>query len=167
MQRSLGSLRQKAEGYDASRDPFDGDRVLRRVGFFALVERKLRRRASEIPHSGVEFSRDITERYLNDTHVAWTPAHDARLLAAVCCHGYGHFADVALDESFDLVPPPTLRTAMSGLRGGLQRHGERRVRFAIKRIAWNELWQQGFRREAFRITDDVDESYSCQGHQNH
>jgi hypothetical protein len=104
-------LRQKAEGYDASRDPFDGDRVLRRVGFFALVERKLRRRASEIPHSGVEFSRDITERYLNDTHVAWTPAHDARLLAAVCCHGYGHFADVALDESFDLVPPPTLRTA--------------------------------------------------------
>ena len=104
-------LRQKSEGYDASRDPFDGDRVLRRVGFFALVERKLRRRASEIPHSGVEFSRDITERYLNDTHVAWTPAHDARLLAAVCCHGYGHFADVALDESFDLVPPPTLRTA--------------------------------------------------------
>ena len=59
----------------------------------------------------MEFSRDITERYLNDTHVAWTPAHDARLLAAVCCHGYGHFADVALDESFDLVPPPTLRTA--------------------------------------------------------
>ena len=65
-------LRQKAEGYDSTRDPFDGDKVLRRVGFFALVERKLRRRASEIPHSGVEFSRDITERYLNDTHVAWS-----------------------------------------------------------------------------------------------
>ena len=64
-------------------------RVLRACGTEAS------QKSVEIPHSGVEFSRDITERYLNDTHVAWTPAHDARLLAAVCCHGYGHFADVA------------------------------------------------------------------------
>jgi len=105
------AVRQRTENvqYNAEREPFDGDKLLRRVGFFALVERKLRRRAAEIPHSGVEFARDITEHYLGETHPAWTPAHDARLLSAVCCHGYGRFADIALEECFDLVPPPQRR----------------------------------------------------------
>ena len=109
----------------------------------------------------MEFSRDITE-HLNDTHVAWTPAHDASLLAAVCCHGHGHRGRRPR-ESFDLVPPPTLQNRAYGSDSEEDLREEYTVKdasvFYRSRVDRLEraLASRSFRQEAFSIADDADE----------
>ena len=84
---------------------FDGDKVLARVGIFGLVERKLRAVARGAP---LDFPDVSAPRWRHASKAsggaeAWTTQHDARLLAALCCHGYGKWLVMANDETFDLL----------------------------------------------------------------
>ncbi|KAJ8607851.1 hypothetical protein CTAYLR_008800 [Chrysophaeum taylorii] len=77
----------------------DAARVLSRIGFFALVERCLVRSFE---------SNDLVVR--GDSSIwepraaggKWTRHHDRRLLAAVCCHGYGRWERILAGDRFGI-----------------------------------------------------------------